>query len=546
MQAKKAFLLQPEWIAAVLITAAAIALHFYYWLYVGGLWRDEVNLVNLSARHSLAEMQKDSFPILMPLTFHTWMAIGFANSDLNLRLFGLLVGLGILAALWVSGWKIRHAPPLLGLVLLCLNSTLIFFGDSLRAYGLGSLLALALMASAFVFLQKPSISRVIWLGLFAVLSVQTLYHNVVLVAAICFGAWAVCWRRKDGRGALQILFVAIVSAASLLPYWHNLVSATKTSVVIRTGVDLWRFFASYNDTLGYPISGYYFIWALFYVIIVFSACACLWRKSETPVTIDIVCSKGDLCLFAAVTLTIAAIGFPVFFWRAQMPMQSWYLLPFMASAAVCLDAVRPPRQGILRIVLIVFVLVTACVSLKKTSGQLMQRFSDVDLYAKQLARNAAPKDYILVWPWHYGITFNHYFEGSTPWDTLPPISDHSTHRFDLVQSQMQNTNAIAPVLYQIAQILQSGHRVWILAANGSMWIPPRGTIPPATLPPPPLKDSGWADGPYMQVWAAQVACFVSDHSTQFGKLKDLSTGQYITENVNAFVASGWTTNSSAP
>lgn len=544
MQARKA-LFQPEWIAAVLVTAAIIALHFYYWLHVGGLWRDEVNLVNLSARHSLAEMEKDSFPLLMPLAFHTWMAIGLGNSDLNLRLFGLLIGLGILAALWISGWKIRRAPPLLGLVLLGLNSTLIFFGDSLRAYGLGSLLALALTASAFRFLQKPTVSRAVWLGLFAILSVQTLYHNVVLVAAICFGAWAVCWRRKDTRGALQILFVAIISAASLVPYVHTLVSTSNTSDVIRTGVELWRFFTSYNDTLGYPVSGYYCFWVLFYIVIVFSACACLLRKSEAPTETGISCSKGDLCLFAAVTLTLAVIGFPVFFWRAQMPMQSWYVLPFMASAAVCLDAVRPARQGILRVVLMIFVIVTSYFSLKKTSGQLAQHFSDVDLYAEQLAANAAPKDYILVWPWHYGITFNHYFKGQTPWDTLPPISDHSTHRFDLVQLQMQNTNAIAPVLRQIAQTLQSGHHVWILAANGWMWIPQRGTTPPATLPPAPLKDSGWADGPYTRVWAAQVACFLSDHSTQFGKLKDLSTGRFITEDMNAFVASGWHTNSSA-
>ena len=69
-------------------------------------------LSTLSGEHSLAEMEKDSFPILMPLAFHIWMALGLGNSDLNLRLFGLLVGLGILAALWVSSWKIRRAPPL--------------------------------------------------------------------------------------------------------------------------------------------------------------------------------------------------------------------------------------------------------------------------------------------------------------------------------------------------------------------------------------------------------------------------------------------------
>lgn len=32
-----------EWVAAIVITAAAVALNFYYWHHMGGLWRDEVN-----------------------------------------------------------------------------------------------------------------------------------------------------------------------------------------------------------------------------------------------------------------------------------------------------------------------------------------------------------------------------------------------------------------------------------------------------------------------------------------------------------------------
>src|SRR5215469_3165274 len=112
MNLKKAIFFQPEWILAGLVTAIAISLHFYYWHHVGGLWRDEVNLVNLSGQNSLAAMEKDSFPLLTPLAFHIWMAAGMGSSDLKLRLFGLLIGLGILAVLWVSSWKIRRAPPL--------------------------------------------------------------------------------------------------------------------------------------------------------------------------------------------------------------------------------------------------------------------------------------------------------------------------------------------------------------------------------------------------------------------------------------------------
>ncbi len=540
MSSKKAIFLQPEWILAGLITIIAISLHFYYWLHIGGLWRDEVNLVNLSGRHSLAEMEKDSFPLLTPLAFHVWMAVGMGESDLKLRLFGLLVGLGILAALWISSWKIRRTPPLWGLVLLGLNSTLFFFGDSLRAYGLGSLLAMALTTSAFVFLQQPSGWRAGWLALFAILSVQVLYHNAVLVAAICFGAWAVCWRRKDGRAAVQILLVAVLSAASLLPYAHNLMSSGDAS--LRTGVDLSRFFRNYKDTLGFPRGYYIYVWAALYVAMVVCTCVGFAKKTEAPTKTDD-SSRHDLSLFAANMLTFAVIGFHLFFLRAQMPMESWYLLPFMAAAAICFDATLTCFKGMLRVIPLIFVVITAWFSVPETDAILKAHFSDVNLYAHQLEAEAAPKDYIVVEPWLFGITFDHYFKGPTPWDTLPPLSDHSSHRFDLVQLQMQNTNAITPVLERIAETLQSGHRVWILSFKGWFGVPPYGAKPPATLAPAPLPDTGWADWPYSHVWAAQVACFTGGHSSQFVQLKGLSSERYITEDMDLFVAEGWHTNS---
>lgn len=535
----------PEWGIAVLITAAALWLHVHFWLEMGGLWRDEVNLVNLSAQHSLAAMEKDSFPLLMPLAVHAWLAAGMGNNDLTLRLFGLAVGAGILAALWISSWKIRRSPPLLSLVLFGLNSSLIFFGDSLRAYGLGSLLAAALTASAFAFLQETTRRRALWLGLWAVLSVQVLYHNAVLVAAICFGLWAVCLRRKNGRMAIQVLAVAVVAAASLLPYAQNLFSAAGSSDVLRTGVKLPRFFASYTDTLGYPRSGYIYAWVIFYAGIVVSAVPVLRGKLSAVLEAGEEAATGDFSLFAAVALTLATVGFPIFFWRAQLPMQSWYVLPFMAFAAVCFDAALPAFRGFLRAAVWLFVAATAVISVPATANLLNGHFSDVNLYAQALEMKAGPKDYIVVEPWLFGITFDHYFKSATPWDTLPPLSDHATHRFDLVQAQLQNTNAIAPLLRKMAETLQAGHRVWIVAAKGWMGVPGPGLHPPASLPPAPLPDTGWADWPYTRVWAAQVACFLADHS-HFHELKSLSNDRYITEDMTAFVADGWKTNSAAP
>src|SRR5258708_36573993 len=51
---------RPQWMIALLITLAAVWFHLSFRLYAGGLWRDEVNTINVATRHSLGEMANDS------------------------------------------------------------------------------------------------------------------------------------------------------------------------------------------------------------------------------------------------------------------------------------------------------------------------------------------------------------------------------------------------------------------------------------------------------------------------------------------------------
>ncbi len=132
----------------------------------------------------------------------------------------------------------------------------------------------------------------------------------------------------------------------------------------------------------------------------------------------------------------------------------------------------------------------------------------------------APGDYVVVVPWFCGITFGHYLENHVAWDTLPPLADHATHRFDLVKAQLQNTNAILPVLQKISTTLQSGNRVWLLSLKGWMDVPEPGTTAAATLPPAPAPRWGWSEVPYTTVWVSQVAHLIGDQSTQFARVQN--------------------------
>src|SRR5260370_42450091 len=95
----------------------AVWFHLVRFSHAGGLWRDEVQVANLAGRSSLAEMSRDSFPVMLPVVVHGWSVMGLGKSDLGLRVLGMLIGLGLIGALWFSARVTTHSAPLFGLAL---------------------------------------------------------------------------------------------------------------------------------------------------------------------------------------------------------------------------------------------------------------------------------------------------------------------------------------------------------------------------------------------------------------------------------------------
>jgi hypothetical protein len=603
---------QPEWILALAVSLAVIWLHFYFLLHAGGFWRDEVNLINLSGRHSLTEMSKDSFPVLMPLLVSGWTALGLGQTDLSLRLLGTLIGLALPAALWLAAWKVRRAPPLLGLVLLTLNSTVIQFGDSLRAFGLGSGLILLTMAGACWFLQNSTWRRAGVLTALAVLSVQALYQNAILIAAICFGAWVVCARQKNWRMAVKIIVVAVASAVSLLPYWARIVSLPDSASALRIGFDPTHVLINFENASGFPMEQYTCVWELFALLVVAYGLVSLFARTRKPVgfvsnsspedaplsgkttlLMALVAVAGffwfavspatrwwffplmavaiawcdalppmrvapsvrrtarlvemaacitspdvnDMAIFAGVTLLAAFAGFAGFLWYAALNTEKWYFLPLLALTAAAFELGLPPASRHFRAAIFGFAAVTIALAIPAAQGNLNWRFTNVDLLAQRLTHDAGPDDFIIVTPWYCGISFDRYFKGPASWDTLPPLKDHSIHRYDLVREQMQTHGALQPVLDRMAATLQAGHRVWVV---GRITMPAPGVPLPPDLPPPPLKYSNWSDQPYNRDWVAQADGFLSSHARLFQQAHD-STNENVNsmEDLQLHVAEGW-------
>jgi len=97
-----------EWAIGALITAAGVYLHWVNLRSAGALWRDEAGVVRIAILPTIREMWSnlghESCPILFPALLRAW-SFTVGGSDAALRVFGFIVGLLMLGAVWSNAWQ---------------------------------------------------------------------------------------------------------------------------------------------------------------------------------------------------------------------------------------------------------------------------------------------------------------------------------------------------------------------------------------------------------------------------------------------------------
>jgi len=522
----------------MLVTVVGVGLHLVFMTHAAALWRDEVNSLQFALMPSLssvyASLQFDSVPLLSTLVLRGWVKAGWGATDYGLRVFGFVVGVGLLGMLWLTSWFLRRSPPLLSVALLGLNPLVIRYGDSIRPYGLGTFLVLLTLGLVWRTVQAATPWRISVATLAAILSVQCLYQNAFLLLAICLAGGLVALRGGMPKAAAWIGFSGLAAAVSLLPYWPSIRSARSWSVVIQGPWDfrqLWSVLTKALDAGG-VLSAW--VW-----IGLFLGCsvAGIWVQRRGSAA-GVGTTERCVALFSVAVMVVASTGFLLFLWTARLPTQPWYHLPLMTVVAVCLDATVGTwtTSGARRIARLVLVLCVAGAAVLPASRGVYARQTNVDTVASLLERQAAKGDVIVVNPWYYGISFQRYYRGDAAWMTLPPLEDLTIHRYDLLKTRMTLQNPIGPLLEAIAGALKSGHRVWLV---GGLPSPRSGHLPPS-LPPAPHAIWGWSNGPYVRAWALQAGYFLQMHALQREVVPVAVNGPINRyENLPVLVVRGW-------
>lgn len=521
---------------ALLATAAAVHLHWVFLRHSGGLWRDEVAITNIATLPTRSAMWRalphDHCPILFAAVLRTWAAT-FGGADSSLRILGFAIGLLLLASLWVAGTAMARAVPLLSLTVFALNVMVIRYGDSVRAYGLATACIILTMALIWRFVQTPSTLLGVAATVLAILSVQALYQNAVLVLALCVAGSVVFLRDRQWRGAIAVLAIGVPAALSLTPYIEPLLRAQIWWVVSKSGVSARIVWSNILGLTGHPVAWFGLLWPLLLIVaasVGFRHALGARRGTEPQ-------NARGLALFAGTALVVGTTGFAAFVALARLPTEPWYFLLPIGFAVVCCDALLAGSSRWMRIVVLGTAAITLLLAYPAGIAAMKFRQTDGDLVAAQLSRDAGPGDLVIVNPWYCGLTINRYYRGAAPWTTLSGIDDYAYHRYDLLKARLELPHPDRAVLDRVSATLQAGHKVWIV---GSIPIIRVGKDPPPDLPPAPHGPDGWFDEPYNWTWGAQLYYLVETRA-QAAKSVPIDSNDRVNplENMALYVVSGW-------
>jgi len=532
-----------EPVAALIGSAFSALLLVLTAINAGPLWRDEVNTFNLahmtSLRDILHNLQFESCPLLWPLLVRGWGMLGLIDSDVGIRILGLGVGLLFLTSLWLCQHWLGGRAPTLSIALLGGLPALIFVVGANRAYGLAGCLLVLSFGKIWRVLESPSMSRILSAGLICLLFVQCIYYGVIFLGAMLAAGALIAIRRQRWKVAWAMAGIGLLAGTSLFIYLP----------IVHQSSEFWSFWGSpffeaatlwtgLRDALATRSSGNPDasngpqIWIWIGLLLAGAIVAAIMQRTSVRTTPNAEVAsrranteRSDLPLFCVTSVVLGTIGYAGFLLKVQYFMQPWHYVQILILWAISLDGILNANWPALRpwgLLRIGFLLGMMTLNAGPAWAEAHTRRSNLDLVAAFLSQNASARDLIVVQDVWHGVTFNRYYRGEAQWLSVPPIDSHDVYRIDVVMAEMNQPEAMTPVLNAISNTLTTGHDVWLV---GSIPIERSENTPPGPtpLPPPPSEmPTRWWGGSYTYWWNQQVATFLLDHAEQ-GNVETIAT-----------------------
>jgi hypothetical protein len=562
-----------EWAAFVAACLVVLVLHAVLYAHMGAFWRDETSSIQVARTPTLATMwdwlNVDSFPVLFVATLRTWIFAGLGGTDSGIRLFGTLVALGMVGAVLFCcralrqsapsdgesmsvafrsakgrgfrGAKGDNAPavlatvkgqetapasatptamrgvpalraPLVALTLMAFNPSVFYFGSSIRAYGLATLLILLCLGAFWRLIERPGKRTAAVALAMALLSTHSNYQNTYLLLGIGVAGAVCCAACGLWQRCLVVLGPCVLTALSMLIYVPVVRSYQATTGIgtgaYTAGIGLvgTRMLQAIGGESG-VLLGVWGTLAVLTTVLLPLRCLRHWQSAER--------SAPSLDLFCLVSVVVAGTAGTFFFlFNGNMPWP-WHYVPVIGFAAVIMEAaLRPtgawrwlaPCRSLLAGIAVAF-------SVVPLWNAAHVRRTNMDLVCDALAGRTGAGDLIVVNPFWFSPAFHYYYRGGAEWVTLPAIPSDEKSRvgaFGPYRRLMATPNALNPTLQRIEETLKSGKRIWIA---GYIFAPAPGEPPPVVSPATAAEHGGDCEV-YYRDWTLQIGYFLGQARVQ--------------------------------
>ena len=499
-----------EWLVAVFLSAMTLFLLAVRTAHAGALWRDECAVVQLAGLPSVSDVfhnfQHEAFPPLFPLIIRAYTIV-FGASDTVLRIFGLCAGCLLISAFWMNARLFQIGPPLIGLALMGLNTTFFVWGTTIRGYGLGSAIIVLVFGSIGSLLLAAKRERVVIATLVCLFGVQILLYNSVLLIAIGAAAGAIFLFQRRFKQALVTSAISAVAVLSLLPNLPAYLRARDWNIVVRgwpTSYSLWKHFEVALGNPGYSIPSLWYGIAVGLIgVFVFR----LYKNRHRQFDL-----QRQLVWFALLVCGLSVAGCYAFLRLLSYTTSVWYYLAFSCVVAAAFDLIAAILCTTAWLRLFRLGLAGAALIAEPFAdwSAITERQTNVDLAAQIVTAQVAANDLVVVVPWQFGIPFHRYYRGAAPWVTIPDITDHEVHRYDLIKAKMLSAHPIDDLTGKIRATLSSRNRVWFVGGLNL----PRPEEGPMVLPPAPASRFGWDNRAYTASWWQQLSVFAVVHANK--------------------------------
>lgn len=528
-----------EFAIAIVMSLLLIVLHVRVLVHAGPLWRDEVSSFYVATAPNLQAFRDslvlDPFPILFVTVLRVWIALGFGSSDFGLRLLAFLIGTSLIGAIWLCCRMIdkERWAPLWPLALFGLTPVTLIEGDSLRAYGLGLIGIVMSFGLVWRLAFRPwRLGTAVAAAICALLAVQSLYLNSLILFAICLAGIIASFRRKQFVPLAGIFFVGLIAALSLLPYAgimrdaHEQLALQREFQTVSNGMSSLISAGALRGTA-----------AKLVCILLFSiGLSVVSLPSLRRPLFDRIKGTSDSLVFAMIVVMAGAITTFGFLWSSGVHSPR-YRLPFTAAATLSMQVVYVTlRKNIgLTVANLVGSGLTAAAFIPSSYHLSELRRTNCDLAAAVVANSAAQDDLVIVTRFTHAPTFQRYYRGTAPWTSVPAVADHLQHRAYLARSVKLNPDTIRDILLSIESELKAGHKVFLVGR-----FPLSEIGRPVSITSTPESGSSWRLGIYLNMWRSQIVNLLGQHAVQVLKIA-LNESPPIDpqEKEDVFVFSGW-------